>query len=142
MTSAHIWQHISQHIRPVLSRELTQRIFLIFWMKLGLSKGKKVTMPDFPKKIPDHSKITRMCHFRRFFEIFSETLLTIFPIFSLKVALSSAFQPAKAVCQNKFLFLRYLRSKLDHSIGEFEVFREYLGNAANDFDHFHTKSSP
>ena len=83
-----------------------------------------------------------MSHFRRFFEIFWETLLTIFPIFSLKTALSSAFQTAKTVCQNKFLFLRYLRSKLDHSIGAFEVFREYLANAGNDFAHFRTKCSP
>ena len=46
-----------------------------------------------------------------FFEIISETLLPILPMFALKVALSTAFQPAKTVWQNKFLFSRYRASQ-------------------------------
>ena len=76
----------------------------------------------FSEKMPDHSKITKMYHFQRFFEIISETLLTILTIFAGNVALSSVFQPAKTVCQKKISFSRYLWSKLDHSISVIEVF--------------------
>ena len=56
----------------------------------------------FSEKNLDHSKITKMCYFSRFFEIISKTLLTIFPVFAVNVALNSIFQPAKTVCQKKF----------------------------------------
>ena len=55
----------------------------------------------FSEKILDHSKITKMCYFSRFFGIISKTLLTIFPVFAVNVALNSIFQPAKTVCQKK-----------------------------------------
>ena len=63
----------------------------------------------FSEKILDHSKITKMCYFSRFFGIISKTLLTIFPVFAVNVALNSIFQPAKTVCQKKISFSRYLR---------------------------------
>ena len=49
----------------------------------------------FSEKILDHSKITKMCYFSRFFGIISKTLLTIFPVFAVNVALNSIFQPVK-----------------------------------------------
>ena len=66
----------------------------------------------FSEKILDHSKITKMCYFSRFFEIISKTLLTIFPVFAVNVALNSIFQPAKTVCQKKFSFSRYSSLKV------------------------------
>ena len=66
----------------------------------------------FSEKILDHSKITKMCYFSRFFGIISKTLLTIFPVFAVNVALNSIFQPAKTVSQNKFSFSRYSSLKV------------------------------
>ena len=78
----------------------------------------------------------------RFFENISETLLTILTIFTPKVALSSVIHPVETVGQNYFLFSRYWRSKLDHSVGAINVFRDYLGNAPTDFAHIFPESSP
>ena len=95
--------------------ETALRIFLIFCMKLGDYKGRKVTEPDFWKKF----LIWR--YSRKGLQIspksdtlifFSKTALTIFLVFGLKLVLNmTTFNLNKIYFSEKFAIWRYLNSK-------------------------------
>ena len=90
------------------------RIFLIFCIKLGDSKGRKVTAPDFQKKF----LIWR--YSRKGLQIspksdtlifFSKTALTIFLVFGLKLVLNMNFNLNETYFSEKFAIWKYLISK-------------------------------
>ena len=94
--------------------ETALRIFLIFCMKLGDYKGRKVTEPGFWKKF----LIWR--YSRKGFQIstksdtltfFSKTALTIFLVFGLKLVLNMTFNLNETYFSEKFALWRYLTSK-------------------------------
>ena len=94
--------------------ETALRIFLIFCMKLGDYKGRKVTEPDFWKKF----LIWR--YSRKGLQIspksdtlifFSKTALTIFLVFGLKLVLNMTFNLNETYFSEKFAIWRYLTSK-------------------------------
>ena len=94
--------------------ETTIMIFLIFCMKLGDYKGRKVTEPDFWKKI----MIWR--YLRKGLQIspksdtltfFSKTVLTTFLVFGLKLVLSITFNLNETYFSEKLAIWRYLTSK-------------------------------
>ena len=94
--------------------ETARRIFLIFCMKLGDYKGRKVTEPDFWKKF----LIWR--YSRKGLQIspksdtlifFSKTALTIFLVFGLKLVLNMTFNLNETYFSEKFAIWRYLTSK-------------------------------
>ena len=95
--------------------ETALKIFLIFCMKLGDYKGRKVTEPDFWKKF----LIWR--YSRKGLQIspksdtlifFSKTALTIFLVFGLKLVLNMTFNLNETYFSEKFAIWRYLTSKL------------------------------
>ena len=94
--------------------ETALRIFLIFCMKLGDYKGRKVTEPDFWKKF----LIWR--YSRKGLQIspksdtlifFSKTALTIFLVFGLKLVLNMAFNLNETNFSEKFAIWRYVTLK-------------------------------
>ena len=94
--------------------ETALRILLIFCMKLGNYKGRKVTEPDFWKKI----LVWR--YSRKGFQIspksytlifFLKTVLTIFLVFRLKLVLNMTFNLNETYFSEKFAIWRYLTSK-------------------------------
>ena len=92
--------------------ETALRIFLIFCMKLGDYKGRKVTEPDFWKKF----LIWR--YSRKGLQIspdtsifFSKTALTIFLVFGLNLVLNMTFNLDETYFSEKFEIWRYLVSK-------------------------------
>ena len=94
--------------------ERALRIFLIFCMKLGDYKCRKVTEPDFWKKFV----IWR--YSRKGLQIspksdtlifFSKTALTIFLVFGLKLVLNMTFNLNETYFSEKFAIWRYLTSK-------------------------------
>ena len=94
--------------------ETALRIFLIFCMKLGDYKGRKVTEPDFWKKF----LIWR--YSRKGLQIspksdtlifFSKTALTIFLVFGLKLVLNMTFNLNETYFSEKFAIWRYLTLK-------------------------------
>ena len=94
--------------------ETALRIFLIFCMKLGDYKGRKVTEPDFWKKF----LIWR--YSRKGLQIspksdtlifFSKTALTIFLVFGLKLVLNITFNSNENYFSEKIGIWRYLTSK-------------------------------
>ena len=104
--------------------ETAPRIFLIFWMKLGDYKGRKVTEPDFwekfliwrysPKRLQINPKSDTLV-------FFSKTALTTFLVFGLKLALNITFNLNETLflesllfgdiwprnCQNLVVFLQF-----------------------------------
>ena len=98
----------------VVFSETALRIFLIFCMKLGDYKCRKVTEPDFWKKF----LIWR--YLRKGLQIspksdtlifFSKTALTIFLVFGLKLVLNMTFNLNETYFSEKFAIWRYLTSK-------------------------------
>ena len=94
--------------------ETARRVFLIFCMKLGIYKGRKVTQPDFWKKF----LIWR--YWRKRLQIspksdtltfFSKTALTIFLVFGLKLVLNLIFNLNETYFSEKIAIWRYLTSK-------------------------------
>ena len=94
--------------------ETALRIFLIFCMKLGDYKGRKVTEPDFWKKF----LIWR--YSRKGLQIspksdtlifFSKTAVTIFLVFRLKLVLNMTFNLNETYFSEKLAIWRYLSSK-------------------------------
>ena len=94
--------------------ETALSIFLIFCMKLGDYKGRKVTEPDFWKKF----LIWR--YSRKGLQIspksdtlifFSKTALTIFLVFGLKLVLNMAFNLNETNFSEKFAIWRYVTLK-------------------------------
>ena len=94
--------------------ETAQRIFLIFCMKLGDYKGRKVTEPDFWKKfliwrylwkgLQISSKSDTMI-------FFSKTTATIILVFGLKLVLNMTFNLNETYFSEKFAIWRYVTSK-------------------------------
>ena len=71
-------------------------MFLIFSMKFGKNISKKVTKPDFSKKIPfleKRAKRGQKWGFSRFFKVFSELDHGTFLIFGMKLG--------KNICKNR-----------------------------------------
>ena len=90
------------------------RVFLIFCMKLGDYKGRKVTEPNFWKKflIWRYSRkglqITPKSDTLIFF---SKTALTVFLVFGLKLVLNMTFNLHETFSSEKFAVWRYLSLK-------------------------------
>ena len=94
--------------------ETAPRIFLIFCMKLGDYKGRKVTEPDFWKKflIWRYSRKSLQISPKWDSLIFSsKTALTILLVFGLKVVLNVTFNLNENYFVEKFAISRYLTSK-------------------------------
>ena len=116
------------------------RIFLIFCMKLGDYKGRKVTQPDFWKKF----LISR--YSRKGLQIspksdalifFSKTALTIFLVFGLKLVLNMTFNLNETYFSEKFAIWRYLTSKSSKNIPNwgFGHFLDFASLVFLDFAH-------
>ena len=94
--------------------ETALRIFLTFCMTLGDYKGRKVTEPDFWKKIliwrylPKGLQISRKS---RTFIFFSKTALMMCLVFGLKLVLITTFNLNKTYFSEKSAIWRYLTSK-------------------------------
>ena len=94
--------------------ETALRIFLIFCMKLGDYKGRKVTEPDFWKKflIWRYSrKGLQISPKSDTFIFFSKTALTIFLGFGLKLVLNMTFNLNETCFSEKIAIWRYLTLK-------------------------------
>ena len=96
------------------SQKRLKGFFLIFFMKLGDYKGKKVTEPNFWKKF----LIWR--YSRKGLQIspksdtlifFSKTATTIFLVFGLNLVLNVTFNLHETHFSEKFAIVRYLTSK-------------------------------
>ena len=99
--------------------ETALRIFLIFCMKLGDYKGRKVTEPDFWKKflIWRYSrKRLQIIPKSDTLIFFSKTLPTIFLIFGLKLVLNMTFNLNETYFSEKFAIWRYLTAKSSKKI--------------------------
>ena len=94
--------------------ETALRIFLIFCMKLGDYKGRKVTEPDFWKKFliwRYSQKGLQISPKSDTLIFFSKTALTIFLVFGLKLVLNMAFNLNETYFSEKFAIWRYVTSK-------------------------------
>ena len=95
--------------------ETAQRIFLIFCMKLGDYKGRKVTEPDFWKRF-------LICKYSRknlqispksdILILFSKTAVIVFLVFGLKLVLNMTFTLNETYFSEKFAIWTYLTLKL------------------------------
>ena len=98
---------------PVHFSETAQQIFLIFCMKLGDYKGRKVTEPDFLKKIRDLEIFAKRSpnqpKIRLIF--FSKAALAIFLVFGVKLVLNMIFNLNETYFSEKFAISRYLALK-------------------------------
>ena len=95
--------------------ETALKIFLIFCMKLGDYKGRKVTEPDFWKKflIWRYSrKGLQISPKSDTFIFFSKTALMIFLVFGLKLVLNMTLNLNETYFSEQFAISRYLTSKL------------------------------
>ena len=108
--------------------ETALRIFLIFCMKLGDYKGRKVTEPDFWKKIliwrysREGLQISPKSGTLIFF---SKTGLTTFLVFGLKLVLNMTFNLNETFFSERFVIWRYLTSKSSKN-SQIEVFGNFL----------------
>ena len=108
--------------------ETTLRIFLVFCMKLGDYKGRKVTEPDFWKKIfiwrylQKSLQITPKPDTLIFF---SKTALTMFLVFGLKLVLNVTFNLNENVFQKNLQF-RDIWPQNRKKIAQIEVFCHFL----------------
>ena len=75
--------------------ETAQRIFLIFCMKLGDYKGRKVTEPDFWKKFLIWRYSRKSLQISPKSDVFWKTALTTFIVFGLKLVLNMTFAERK-----------------------------------------------
>ena len=92
--------------------ETAQTIFLIFCMKLGDYKGKKVTEPDFWKTSwfrDIREKVSKLAQNQTLI-FFSKTALTIFLVFGLKLVLNMTFNLNETFFSENFAIWRYLTS--------------------------------
>ena len=108
--------------------EVALRIFLIFCIKFGDYKGRKVTELDFWKKflIWRYSrKRLQISQKSDTLMFFSKTAATIFFVFGLKLVLNMTFNLNQTCFSEKFAFSRYLISKL-WNIAQIEVFGYFL----------------
>ena len=94
--------------------ETALRIFLIFCMKFGNYKGRKLTEPDFWKKflIWRYSrKSLQISPKSDTLIFFSKTALTIFLVFGLKLVLNMTFNLSETYFSEKFAIWTCLTSK-------------------------------
>ena len=96
-----------------LFSEMALRIFLIFYMKLGDYKGRKVTEPNFWKNLiwRYSQKGLQISPKSDTLIFFSKTALTIFLVFGLKLVLNMTFNLNETYFSEKFAIWRYLTSK-------------------------------
>ena len=112
--------------------ETAQRTFLKFCMKLGDYKGRKVTELDFWNEflIWRYSRTGIRVSPKSDTLIFSsETALTIFLVFGLKLVLNMTFNLNENYFSEKFAIRRYLTSK-SSKIAQIEIFGHFLDFAS------------
>ena len=97
--------------------ETAPRIFLIFCMKLGDYKGRKVTKPDLWKKLLILLSDTLI--------FFSKPAPTICLVFGLKLVLNMTFNLNETCFSAKFSIWRYVTSK-SSKIAKIEVLGHFL----------------
>ena len=93
---------------------LVTQFFLIFCMKLGDYKGRKVTQPDFWKKFlisRCSQKGLQISPKSDTLIFFSKTALLIFLVFGLKLVLHMTFNLNETYFSEKCAIWRYLSSK-------------------------------
>ena len=93
--------------------ETALRIFLIFCMKLGDYKGRKVTEPDFWKNSwfgDIRKKVSKLAQNQTLI-FFTKTALTIFLVFGLKLVLNMTFNLNQTYFSEKIAIWRYLTWK-------------------------------
>ena len=98
----------------VVFSETAVNIFLIFCMKLGDYKGRKVTEPGFWKKLlilRYSQKGHQISPKSDTLIFFSKTALTIFLAFGLKLVLNMTFNLIENYFSEEFAIWRYLTSK-------------------------------
>ena len=103
--------------------------FLIFCMKLGDYKGRKVTEPDFWKKFliwRYSQKGLQISPKSDTLIFFSKMALTIFLDFSLKLVLNLTFNLSETYFSEKCPIWRYLTSKLSKKPARIEVLGHFL----------------
>ena len=101
--------------------EKALRIFLIFCLKLGDYKGRKVTESDYWKKIlvwRYSRKGLQISPKSDTLIFFSKTALTIFLVFGLKLVLNMTFNLNETYFSEKFAIWRYLTSKSSKKIAQ------------------------
>ena len=94
--------------------ETALRIFLIFCMKLGDFKGRKVTASDFCKKLliwRYSRKGLQISQKSDTLIFFSKMALTMFLVFGLKLALNMTLKLNETYFSEKFAIWRYWTSK-------------------------------
>ena len=94
--------------------EMALRIFLIFCMKLGDYKGRKVTEPDFWKKFLIWRYSRKRLQISPKSDIlifFSKTAQTIFLVFGLKLVINITFNLNETYFSEKIAIWRFLTSK-------------------------------
>ena len=89
-----LWDFVGWLVGHAVFSEVTLTIFLIFCSKLGDYKGRKVTEPDFWKKLLIWRYLQKCLQFSPksdTFIFFSQTALTIFLVFGLRLILNMTF---------------------------------------------------
>ena len=118
--------------------ETALRIFLIFCMKLGDYKGRKVAEPDFWKKFLIWRCSRKSLQFSPkscTLMFFSKTALTTVLDFGLKLVLNMTFNLNETYCSEIFAVSRYL-ALIRQKIAQVEVFGHFLDFASLVFLHF------
>ena len=121
-------------------------IFLIFCMKLGDYKGRKVTERAFWKKIlvwRYSRKGLQISPKSETLIFFSKTALKIFLVFGLKSVVNMTFNLNETYFSDKFAIWGYLTSKSSKKNAQIEVFGHFLDFASFVFlDFAHEDSWP
>ena len=93
--------------------ETALRIFLIFCMKLGDYKGRKVTEPNFWKNLiwRYSQKGLQISPKSDTLIFFSKTAVTVFLVFGLKLVLNMTFNSNETYFSEKFVIWIYLTPK-------------------------------
>ena len=115
--------------------ETALRIFLIFCMKLGDYKGRKVTEPDFWKNfsIWRYSRtVLQISPKSDTLIFFSKTAVTMFLVFGLKLILNMTFNLSETYFSEKFA----IRLRNFQKIAQIVVFGHFLDIASLVFLYF------
>ena len=109
--------------------ETALRIFLIFCMKLGDYKGRKVTQPDFWKKFLIWTYLQKVLQISPKSDtliFFSKTAVTILSVFGLKSLLNMTFNLNEIYFSEKIVILRYLASRSSKKLPKLSFFSHFL----------------
>ena len=91
--------------------ETALRIFLVFCMKLGDHKGRKITQLDFWRKVLIWRKGLQISPKSDTLIFFSKTAVTVFLVFGLKLVLNMTFNSNETYFSEKFVIWIYLTPK-------------------------------